>query len=164
VIKAAGLLSVVDVTGPAIDQGTLLRFLGEIIWFPSAALAPYLRWEGIDDRSARATMTYGGVSASGVFTFDEQGRALKMTASRYKGDGATATLERWEVPATDWRTLGGITIPVAGAAVWKLSGGDLEYYRWEITAVDYNRAALAPRLAPTPGALLRSPTTPLPAR
>jgi hypothetical protein len=156
-IKAGGLIPVADGSGPEIDQGTLLRFLGEIIWFPSAALAPYIRWEPIDATSARATMSHGRVTASGVFTFDQQGRAVKMTATRYKDDGKWVTLERWEVPATAWGRLGGVLMPIRGTAIWKLDRGDFEYYRWEITEVDYNRAALEPaaeRQVPSPAAAL----------
>jgi hypothetical protein len=138
-ISVAGLHAVVDARGPEIDQGTLLRFLGEIIWFPSAALAPYLRWEPIDDHSARAIMSWRGVEAKGVFTFDDQGRAVNMSARRYKSDGGSASLERWEVPSHDWNRLSGVLMPVRGTALWKLGAGDLEYYRWEITDVQYNR-------------------------
>lgn len=152
-IKAGGLITLANGRGPQIDQGTLLRFLGEIVWFPSAALAPYIRWAPIDDTSARATMSHGGVTASGVFTFDQEGRAVKMTATRYKGDGESASLERWEVPSTAWSRLGGVLMPVRGTATWKLGSGDLEYYRWEITDVEVNRAALEPvggRRSPVP--------------
>ena len=51
-IKLASLLTVADGAGPEIDQGTLLRYLGEIVWFPSAALRDYISWEAIDERSA----------------------------------------------------------------------------------------------------------------
>jgi hypothetical protein len=40
---------------------------------PVAALSDYVTWEAIDDRSARATMRYGGVTASPVSTFDDAG-------------------------------------------------------------------------------------------
>ena len=142
-ITAAGLVPVVDGRGAEIDQGTMLRFLGEIVWFPSAALAPYIRWSPIDEHLARATISWGGSSATGVFTFDDQGRAVNMSARRYKGDGKTATLERWEVPSHRWKQLSGVLMPVEGTALWKLAEGDLEYYRWEITAVDYNGAVRA---------------------
>jgi hypothetical protein len=94
-IAGAGLVKIVDGRGPKIDQGSLLRYLGEIIWFPSAALAPYLRWEPIDAGSARVIMSYGGATGSAVFTFDQQGRMREMTADRYMGSGPGATLERW---------------------------------------------------------------------
>jgi hypothetical protein len=53
-IKLASLLTVADGVGAEIDQGAMLRYLGEIVWFPSAALSDSVSWEAIDERSARA--------------------------------------------------------------------------------------------------------------
>ena len=33
-IKILGLLPVVDARGPEMDQGTMLRYLAEMTWFP----------------------------------------------------------------------------------------------------------------------------------
>lgn len=144
-ILAAALVPVVDGQGAQIDQGTLLRFLGEIVWFPSAALAPYIRWTAVDDLSARATMTYAGVTGSAVFAFDPAGRPLRMTAQRYLGAGAGAKLERWEVTMRAWRPMGGALIPTEGSVTWKLAAGDFEYFRWEITNVAVDDPARALR-------------------
>lgn len=138
-IKAAGLVTVADGTGPAFDQGTALRFLGEIIWFPSAALAPYISWQPVDDRRARATITVADVSASAVFEFDDRGRFLGLTAERYYGG---QSLETWVIPATAWKAIRGIEMPVRGGAVWKLASGDFNYYDWEILDVEVNRPSL----------------------
>jgi hypothetical protein len=138
-IEAASLVPVVDARGPKIDQGSMLRFLGEIVWFPSAALAPAIRWEPIDERRARAIMTNRGLSASAELTFDERGRFASMTAERYYGDGG---LERWFIPATEWREIRGVEIPVRGSVVWKLAGGDFDYFRWEILDVETNEPRL----------------------
>jgi hypothetical protein len=143
-IEAASLVPIVDGTGDKLDQGTLLRYLGEIIWFPSAALSPTIRWESIDADAARATMTYRGVSASGVFRFAADGRFLSMTAHRYMGTGERATLEECFFPARDWKRMNDILIPVEGDAVWRLPGGDFNYYQWEIVGVEYDRPALYP--------------------
>lgn len=135
-IKLGGLVSMVDARGPKIDQGTMLRYLGELVWFPSAALAPYIRWEAIDAEHAKATMTHGGTSVSAVFTFDSMARVVNIAADRYKGGGADAVLQRWEVPCRSWRRMGeNILVPVEGSVVWKEPGGDFEYFRWEITDV-----------------------------
>jgi len=138
-IKAASLITVADGTGPEVDQGALLRYLGEIVWFPSAALGDTITWQAIDDRSARATMSYGGVTASMVFGFDERGRVVTQTADRYMSAEGGARLERWFIPVTEWRTFGGIEVPSRGNAVWKLAGGDFDYFRWEIVAIEVNR-------------------------
>lgn len=140
--KLASLITVADGSGPAVDQGAMLRFLGEIVWFPSAALSDAITWEPIDARSARATMRYGGVTASAVFAFDEAGRFVSLTADRYMSAGGRSTLERWLIPATEWRAVRGIEMPVRGNAVWKLPAGDFDYYRWEIVDVEVNQPAL----------------------
>jgi hypothetical protein len=137
-IKALSLLPVVDASGPELDQGTLLRYLGEICWFPSAALCPYISWEAVDDHSARATMNYEGVSASGVFTFDESGRMLSFSAQRYLGAGEEAKLENWHIPAREWKEFDGVRVPSKGDVIWQLEDGDFNYYQWEVEDVKYN--------------------------
>ncbi len=134
-ITIGGIVPVVDVRGEEIDQGTLLRFLGEIVWTPSASLSPYIRWEHVDETHARATMSFGGVSASGVFEFDELGRHVSMEARRYMGGGAEAVLADWHVRSTEWQRFGGIEVPSKGEVLWKLPAGDFSYYQWEITEV-----------------------------
>jgi len=152
-IQAAALVNVVDATGPKIDQGTLLRFLGEIVWFPSAALSPRISWQPVDQTTAQATLSFGGVSASALFAFDERGRFSNLRAERYLGSGDAATLEEWLVPATEWRVVRGVEIPVRGEVVWKLETGDFSYYRWEIEDVEYDASAFSrpevPARAPT---------------
>lgn len=67
-IKILSLLPIVNSkNNDKTNMGTLQRYLGEIVWFPSAATSPYIVWEGIDDLSAKATMTYEGTTGSGTF-------------------------------------------------------------------------------------------------
>lgn len=137
-IKALSLFPIVNGSGPKIDQGTLLRYLGEIIWFPSAALSEHIAWTPVDSTSAQATMTYGNVSASAVFQIGGDGDVVSFSADRYMGDGEGATLERWYVPSTEWRVINGFRIPVKGAVTWKLASGDFTYYQWEILHIEYD--------------------------
>jgi hypothetical protein len=138
-ITIGGLVPVADGTGPRFDQGTALRFLGEIIWFPSAALASYIRWEAIDDAHAKAHFAFHDVKTSALFTFDPRGRFTELAADRYY-DGES--LERWVIPASEWKVIRGIEMPTRGGAVWKLAAGDFDYYQWEVTDVEVNQAAL----------------------
>jgi hypothetical protein len=137
-IKVGSLVPVVDAADEKIDQGALLRFLGETVWFPAAALSPYIRWEPIDAASAKAMMSYQGVSGSAQFTFDNRGRFVGLTADRYFGGGADAKIERWEIEAHEWKTMNGCVVPVRGEVRWKLEGGDFIFYRWEITDIEYD--------------------------
>lgn len=141
-IKVASLIPVVDATGEKMDQGTLLRYLAESVWFPAAVLSPYIRWAPIDETSARATMTHGGMSGTAVFSFDDKGRFAGLTADRYFGGGPDAKLERWEVEATDWDVMDGCLVPVRGQIRWKLEEGDFTFYRWEVSHVEYDPPGL----------------------
>ncbi|WP_437275254.1 DUF6544 family protein [Sorangium sp. So ce375] len=139
-IKAASLVNIVDAADEKIDKGAMLRFLGEIVWFPSAALRPYVTWESIDATSAKATMRHAGKVASAVFTFDAEGRVVGLQAERYLGGGADAKLTPWSVSCSDWRTFRGIGVPSRGEVLWKLESGDFSYYRWEIVDLEHNPA------------------------
>jgi hypothetical protein len=141
-IKVASLVPVADGTGPEIDQGSLLRYLAEIIWFPSAALSRSITWEPDDDSSATATITSGGITATARFTFDDQGRGAGMTARRHIAGDQGGTLRTWTGSNSEWRVIRGVEIPVRGVVSWKMDEGDFDYYRWEILDVEVNRPAL----------------------
>lgn len=82
-IKLLPVTQIADATGPEMDQGTLLRYLNEIMWFPTAYLSKYIVWEAIDNNSAKATMSYKGVTASAVVYFNEKGEFINFVADRY---------------------------------------------------------------------------------
>jgi len=141
-IKVASLVDVADAADDKIALGAMLRFLGEIVWFPSAALSPYIVWEPVDDARARATMRYGARMVTAEFTVDGRGRVTGVTADRYLGGGPDAKLTPWFIPCTEWRVVRGIEMPVRGNAIWRLPQGDFDYYRWEILDVEANHPEL----------------------
>jgi hypothetical protein len=137
-IKAASLVNLVHARGDAIDQGSLLRFLGELVWFPSAALSPYLEWEPIDDGRARATFRQGAASVSATFEFNESGQFVRLSAHRYLGGEADASLMPWTVTAHAWARWQGIEVPSRGEVTWELPAGPFTYYRWQIDALAFD--------------------------
>src|SRR6056297_2394708 len=82
-IKLMSIANVVDAKGPEIDQGTLLRYLAETAWFPTAALSEYIEWRPINEKSAMAKMEYGGIGAEGIFEFNEKGQVVAFSAKRF---------------------------------------------------------------------------------
>lgn len=139
-IKVHGLITAVNAQGEEINQGTLVRYLSEIIWFPSAALAPYLRWEAAGPGKARASMSYQGASASGTFSFNEYGKMVSFEAARFYQRDKEATLENWyvEVDPESYRSFEGITVPTRASVTWKLAEGDYTWYHLEIKEVSYD--------------------------
>lgn len=138
-IKLFSVITVANGTGPEIDQGTLLRYLGEIVWFPTAALASYITWEEIDAHSAQATMSYGGVTASAIFKFNDQGEVIDYLCDRYMTVDDGYRLEKYSVPMEDYQELDGLRIPTRAVGMWKLQTGDFSYYKAEVTEIEYNK-------------------------
>jgi hypothetical protein len=138
-IKLLSLIPVVNADGPEIDQATLLRYLGEMIWFPTAAVSDYIDWEAVDDTSAQATMSYGGITASAVFEFNDQGEVVEFRCQRYYTGSGESSLEDYIARVGGYREFAGRKIPARGEAVWQLESGEYSYYQFEITEVDYNQ-------------------------
>jgi hypothetical protein len=136
-MRLLSLLPVADESGSKLDQGALLRYLGEMPWFPAAAVSPYITWEGIDASSARATISYGGVTGSATFLFDQEGRLTEVVAQRY--NSSKDRLETWSAPTHAYGEIGGVRFGVEGEAIWRYETGDFSYIRLRITEVEYNR-------------------------
>ncbi len=137
-IKLLSLITVADAQGPEINQGTLVRYLNEIRWFPSAALSEYIEWESLGENSARATITHRGVSTSADFYFNEEGELVNFRADRYMDDEGQFRMEKWTTPITEYGIMEGIMIPTAGEGVWELESGDFTYIRLRIVDIKYN--------------------------
>ncbi|MES2765608.1 MAG: DUF6544 family protein [Bacteroidota bacterium] len=138
-IKAYSLVPVADAKGKEIDQGTMLRFMAEMVWTPSVALKEYITWEQLDERRAKATMKYGFLTVSGIFTFTLQGDMQCFDAERYYDRNGRTTLENWHIDAdpTGFKTFQDIRIPARSTVTWKLGDGDFQWLKMEITDAEY---------------------------
>jgi hypothetical protein len=138
--KLAGLFTVFDVRGEEINQATKIRFLNEIMWFPTAFLGENITWEEVDAHSAQVTFRDRGKSVSGLMIFDDTGRLTNFTTMRYREIEGDFLLDPWSTPILDYGKRSGLNLPVRGQAVWNLPSGDLPYADLEITEVEYNFA------------------------
>lgn len=138
IIKLLSLIPVANAKNQKkIDQATLQRYLAEIVWFPSASLSPCIKWESIDEFSARATMEYKGTKGTGEFHFDANGNFKKFLAMRYKDSNDTKPNE-WIVTATKTKEMNGIKIPIECEATWTLESGKWTWLKLKITDIQYN--------------------------
>jgi hypothetical protein len=137
-MKMNSIINLGKETGEKMDEGTLQRYLGEMVWFPSAVLSPYVTWEEIDSLTAKATMTYQGTTGSGIFYFNKQGDFVKYSALRYKGNDPDAKRYPWVITVQDYKTFCGIRIPSKMEATWKLDEGNWTWCKIEISEIKYN--------------------------
>ncbi len=140
-IKLNSLFNVVNERGEKLDEGTLQRYLGEMVCFPSLALSPYITWEQIDENTAKATMTYKGTSGSGTFYFNSNGDVTKFSALRFNGNDTHAIRRYWEMNILDYNTFEGIKVPTKMTSTWKLEDKDWTWLKLEIADIKYNKNA-----------------------
>lgn len=137
-IKMLSLFSMVNAAGIEIDQGSMMRYLNEMTWFPAAFLGENVSWKAIDERSAEVTLTDRGKSVSAIMVFDPEGRPLNFVAKRYRMFGKGYDLETWSTPFTGYGEFEGLKLPVKGQGVWNLKEGDLVYVELEIIELKYD--------------------------
>jgi hypothetical protein len=142
-IKLLSLIHLINENNtPPLNSGTALRYLGEISWFPSAALNDYVSWEKVDSLRAKATLKLGTQTVEGLFTFAHNGELLAFEAERFYGSGNDATKERWLITHTGYKDFDGTRIPYRSTVTWKLKEGDFNWLQVEITSLELNKDGL----------------------
>jgi hypothetical protein len=126
-------------SGPEIDQGALLRLLGETVWVPTAFLDDrHVVWTAVDDRSARATLRVGGREVTGVFEFGKDDLPIAISGDRYRdlGGGRTA-LTPWSGTFHDYRTVDRLLVPYRVVAQWHVDDQRVPYARFHVERLEY---------------------------
>lgn len=138
-----GLVDVASVRGtPAAARAEFMRFFAECVWYPTALLPSQgVRWEAVDDRSARATLADGGVELALLFRFDERGLVESVRAdARERSVGGELVATPWEARVWDYETRDGMKVPMQGEVAWRPGGVAKPYWRGRITRLEYEFA------------------------
>ncbi|RKD89001.1 DUF6920 family protein [Halopiger aswanensis] len=124
---------------PEMNEGELVRYLAEAVWYPTALLpARGVHWEPIDDRTAKATLEHRNATASLVFYFNDRDEVERVTTERYRQE-ADATAP-WTGRFRDYEVRSGRRVPTRATVEWTLPDGDLPYWRATIDAIEYDEA------------------------
>ena len=136
-----GLFTVAKMSGsPENNQGELLRFFAEALWYPTALLPSQgVRWEAIDDNSARATLTDGTTTVSGVFQFNADGTIATFRADARYRDEKTAM--PWSGRFWDYAVRDRMLIPLKGEVGWEYPEGVRLYFKGKTTKISYEFVA-----------------------
>ncbi len=124
-----------------VARGELMRFFAEAAWYPTALLPSQgVRWEPIDERSARATLVDGRLTLSMTFRFGDDGLIAAIRADR-RGrtvDGKIVPTP-WEGRFSNYQRRDGLLVPLDGEVAWLTPQGRLPYWRGKIVAIAYQR-------------------------
>jgi hypothetical protein len=126
--------------GSEMDIACLVTVLSECLIVPSIALQDYIVWENIDDTHAKATISYYGISASGTFTFAENGEMISFTTNdRWAVEtNGTKTQTLWSILISDYEEKDGIIQPTSFKTVWHYKNGDSVYFDSKNPTIEYH--------------------------
>jgi len=137
-IKLLSVIPLADAKGREFDQGEIFRWLAEAPLFPTALLpSEKLKWEAIDNNSAKAVLIDKDITVEGIFHFNGQGQITEFSAKRYRDE--SKTFEDWGGYYQDYREIGGVKIPFNIEVVWHLESGDFSYAKFNIEEIEYDK-------------------------
>jgi hypothetical protein len=135
-----GLFSLASpVDAGVLAQGEFVRYFAEAAWYPTALLPSQgVKWEAVDDRSAKATLADGKVSVTMLVNFNEAGliESVRVEA-RAAMVGKAVLMTPWEGRMSDYQMRDGMLIPLTCEAAWLRADGRAPYWRGTISSLTY---------------------------
>lgn len=126
-----------EYSGRVVNEAAVLKYLSDMLWYPTAFADPDVTWEAVDKNAARAIITKGNIKRSGIFYFNEKGYPTNFVSNRYKYRGRTKGTYEWSVPTKGHVEYDGFVVPRYGRVVWHLPEGDFCYMEFEVTNIKY---------------------------
>lgn len=138
-----GLFTVADLRDKSdVAAGELMRFFAEAAWYPTALLPSQgVRWDAVDEKSAKATLEDGDTKLTMLLTFTEVGLIDTVRAeARGRTVGGKVIPTPWQGRFWNYKQRAGMLIPLDGEVMWLLPDGPKPYWRGHIDEIVYELA------------------------
>lgn len=138
-----GLIPVVNMPdSPDLQRGEFMRYFMEALWYPTALLPSQgVRWEAVDDRSARATFTDGAITLTLTFRFQDDGLIdFARAEARGRLVNGVSSSAPWQGRFWNYAIRDGIRVPLEGEVAWVMPDGIKPYYRGKVTSLSFEFA------------------------
>ena len=120
-------------TNAAANQGYWSEVLA---WVPAVVFSdPRVRWEAIDDTTARMILPNATDEEAFTITFDAQTGLMSRLQTKRYGDAQPRAYQRWTTRVLQWAQKDGLYYPVLSNIQWN---DDPPWATWEVEQVVYN--------------------------
>jgi hypothetical protein len=141
-VRLLSMIPLVDASGPQLTKAETVTLLNDMVLLaPSALAGPDVRWEAVDDRSARARYRVGSIEVGAVLHFNAVGELVDFVSDdrlAASPDGAEFQQRRWSTPVGDYRDLGGLHLMSRGEGRWHTPEGGYDYIELELLELEVN--------------------------
>ena len=147
-VRLAGLFTVVNASGPEMDQAeTVTLFNDMCVLAPATLVDAQVEWQQISSDQVRGDFTNAGHRVSAILTFDEQDQLIDFVSDdryqlRRKGRFERV---RWSTPIESRPPVGPHPVSV-GEAWWHAQQGPFPYIRFTVDTIAYNTGFLPSRV------------------
>jgi hypothetical protein len=137
-IKLVSLIPVVAVDDEVLFPTETVTFFNDLCLFaPAALIDQRIKWESIDDLSAKATFINKGAVISAALYFNEQGQLVNFVSNDRYAIAEMKTVP-FSTPVKDYREINGYRLPTFGEAVWHYPDGKFVYAKLSLKEIEYN--------------------------
>lgn len=135
--KVESVYTVLNETGPEVSKRGLVRFLSSMVFFPTA-LVGEVRWEALDESSARVFFEDDGVEVSAVCTFAPHGPLVSFLAERLRRVDDRYEQTRWSVFFDKYDACHGLRVPREASVHWHVDDELVEYAQVHFEDICFN--------------------------
>lgn len=138
-IKLYGAFTLQEFEGPETDKSMLFRLLSELVWIPTAFLpTKTLRWEPVDDSTARAVITDGATRVNALFHFNENNEIDRIvTSDKFRDHKSGFEQAQFTMLCSQYQEFEGVRIPTQVDFIWNLQSGDFDYGHFTLRSATY---------------------------
>ena len=140
IAKLLGLFPVASAHGGGeLARGEFMRYFAEAAWYPTALLPSQgVRWQAVDDASAKGTIVDCPITLTLLFRFNEAGLIASVLAeSRGAGVGKDMVMLPWDCTLSDYQPQDGMLLPMTGEAAWVRPEGRKAYFVGHVKKLSY---------------------------
>lgn len=142
-VRLLSLIPVATLEAQAGEEGfkteTVTFFNDMCLFAPAALIDKSIKWEEIDEHSARALFSNKGVTISTILYFNPKGQLINFISD----DRCAITPDglknyRFSTPASNYKNINGYNLCMYGEAIWHYPDEEFVYGKFRVADIAYN--------------------------